>query len=178
MPMNKLRTVLKKVNNKGFTMLELIITVAIVSIFFTAIAYVIPEALEYYLVVEKTSTALELADIIENGLEMEMGGAASLAFDESYGVTYINGEEIRTFPANKDLSNIDMQVDVDNRTVIVSGKPYVWRSVYDDELYGDYSAKIVLDQDVDTGDMRIELTIFDGDGDQLCTSRKPVIMYN
>ena len=71
-----------------------------------------------------------------------------------------------------------IQVYVDNRTVIVSGKPYVWRSVYDDELYGDYSAKIVLDQDVDTGDMRIELTIFDGDGDQLCTSRKPVIMYN
>ena len=173
-----IKRVRKKLNNKGFTMMEIIITVAIVSIFFLSISIVVPQSLDYYILMEKTSTAIELTDIIENGLGMELAGAASIAFDDSVGITYINGEEIRKFPANKDLSKLNMKVSVDDKKLEVTGRPYIWRSVYDDELYGQYTAKILLTQDDNTGNINIKVTIFDENNDSVCTTTKPVIMYN
>lgn len=172
------RIIKKKHNNKGFTMLEVIITVGIVSIFFLSISVVLPQSLEYYILMEKTSTALELTDIIENGIGMELAGASSIAFDESVGITYINGNEIRKFPANKDLSGLNMQVSPDVKSLKVTGRPYIWRSVYDDEMYGKYTASIILNQNIDTGKMNVTVTIFDEDNKSLCTTTKPIIMYN
>ena len=71
-----------------------------------------------------------------------------------------------------------MQVSVDNKKLEVTGRPYIWRSVYDDELYGQYTAKILLTQDDNTGNINVKVTIFDENNESICTTTKPVIMYN
>lgn len=63
----------KKQFNTGMTMLETVIAVALVSIFFTVVAVVLPATLEQYVMMRRTSEALTISSVLHSGIEMEIG---------------------------------------------------------------------------------------------------------
>ena len=103
--------------NQGFTMLEMIVTVALVSIFFGAIAVAIPKNLQTYLMEKRLAKGLEMSTIIENGLAQEFGAASGISIVTTEEGTYLsyvknvkNGDAMTTlqccFPANYTADNV------------------------------------------------------------------------
>ena len=89
----------------GMTLLEVILTTALVSVFFTVVAAVMPAMLEQYIIMKKTAEAVEIAGVIEKGLASEMAYASEITpmcvvTDPIYGVRFEpskTGEEFEEY---------------------------------------------------------------------------------
>lgn len=123
----------KRQFNTGMTMLETIVAVALVSVFFTVVATVLPATLEQYVLMRKTSDALTIASVVHNGIESEIStsyhpkfysleafenGGATLPSKvypsgnadmdiSDYGLRYTSKNHYHYFPENSGTSNND-----------------------------------------------------------------------
>lgn len=189
-------------NNKGFTMLELVITVALVSIFFGVVVAIVPSTINEYIAMRKLASAMELTNLIENGIATELSSATSICFDEEKDViTYIKNKEQRRFPSNEDktlllegfttLNEIGRNVSEypdgmggKVSTIEVGGKTtdgghvYVFNSICDDGIYSDFGAKITIIYVSATNSYEMLVCVYDENDEIICSSQKPIIMYN
>lgn len=118
----------KRMANKGFTMMEMIVTVALVSVFFGALALAIPQNMETYILEKRLLKGVEMSTIIENAIAHEFGVASNIVIvggtldagfhestDGSVYLSYVTNtldkdgnriSEQRWFPANYDSSDV------------------------------------------------------------------------
>ncbi len=167
-------------NNDGFTMLEMIITVALVTLFFSAVAVVVPAILNNYVTMNKTNKALEMTTVIENGLSAEWAKAYQITMpDDSTKdprLSYQIGQYKRYFPVEKDQADTSITADSVNHTISVKGKPIIYGAVFDESFYKwGWTAEVVLKQD-DT-DYSVKVTIYDEFNEIITVSEKPLIIY-
>lgn len=111
-------------------MMELIITVALVSVFFGAVALTLPKTLETYIMEKRISRGVEMTEIIENGIAMELGAASSVSIvtAEEDGASYtylsyvsnvVSGNGVRIseqhwFPANYKDSDVNITYSMES----------------------------------------------------------------
>ena len=187
-----------KNNNKGFTMLEIVITMALVTIFFGVVVVVVPSGLSQYISMMKLSDGIELTNVIENGIAGEFAVASSIYFDEENDViTYIKDHEQRSFPSNDDdyvaiddndvtklnevsrecTSYTDANSNIINQ-ITAGGRPYVFNTICDDGVYDGYYSKIKITYNQKHCTYEIEVEVYDENYDIICSSKKPIITYN
>lgn len=176
---------IKKNNNLGTTMIELIITVAIVAVFFGAVVVAVPRCLEQYIMMKESSEALELTSIIENGLSTELGGAGKIHIDADRGLTYIKNKQIKYFPMAKGVtedSNYEYELSIDTsgeeKVVKVTGKPKFYGALYDAGIYGNMTVEIILKYATAASCINTKITVFNAEGKSIAVTEKPIILYN
>ncbi|MGN0347883.1 MAG: Tfp pilus assembly protein FimT/FimU [Lachnospiraceae bacterium] len=165
--------------NQGFTMLEMIVTVALVSIFFGAIAVAIPKNLQTYLMEKRLAKGLEMSTIIENGLAQEFGAASGISIVTTEDGTYLsyvknvkNGDAMTTrqcwFPANYTEDDVtvsysDEAVHSNTSSSLESqpGQPIVFTSkaIYLTAEGKPQIFQTILDEDF-YDDMEAEITVY------------------
>lgn len=74
--------------SKGFTMLEMILTVALVAIFFTVVAMVLPSLIRSYNSIVSVNYANQIADNIITAVEEQLTYASDVTVDSSGKISY------------------------------------------------------------------------------------------
>lgn len=170
---------IRQKGNAGFTMLEMIITVALVSLFFSAMAVVIPTILNNYVTMNKTNKAVEMTTVIENGMAAEWAKAYAITLPntpEEPRLSYQVGNYKRYFPVEKDQEGTTITTDFTNNTITVKGKPIIFGAVYDESFYKwGWTAEVILKKD--GNDYSVKVTIFDEYNEVITVSEKPIIIY-
>lgn len=178
---------MSSLNNKGLTMLELIMTVAVITVFFTTISITLPRVMEQYILMKNTSEALEITSILENGMATELGGAANFRFEEKYnGLGYEKNLQVRYFPLNAQKSEEDPDYGCTTTLVntgsehflTITGRPKIYGTLYDGGFYGNMTVKIELKYKDGAENMNVKITVFDAEGKSICVSEKPIVLYN
>lgn len=111
-------------------MMELIITVALVSVFFGAVALTLPKTLETYIMEKRIARGVEMTQIIENGIASELSAASSISIATmdvegtsytylSYVSNVVSGNGVRIseqhwFPVNYKDSDVTITYSTDN----------------------------------------------------------------
>lgn len=183
--MKKVSYKIKKLNNVGTTMMELIITVAIVTVFFGAVAIAVPNCLEQYVMMKNTSEAMEITSIIENGLSTELGGAGRISFTADKGLTYARNGQIRNFPILEDKagdSSKTSTIKVENKDGVsimtVTGKPKIYGTLYDTAFYGNMTVEIIVTYKKGADCMNSKITVYNSEGESIAITEKPIVLYN
>lgn len=171
---------IRQKGNAGFTMLEMIITVALVSLFFSAMAVVIPTILNNYVTMNKTNKALEMTTVIENGIAAEWAKAYAITFPvdttKEPRLSYQVGNYKRYFPVEKDQDGTSTTTKYTDNTITVKGKPIIFGAVYDESFYKwGWTAEVILKKD--GNDYSVKVTIFDENDEIITVSEKPIIIY-
>ena len=160
-------------------MLELIMTVAVVTVFFGAVVVALPRCMEEYITMKKTSDALEITSVLENGLATELCGSSRVVFGgEREALNYVRNQELRYFPINYDEGSEVTITSGDAYVMTVVGKPKIYGTLYDTNFYDDMSVEVVLTYVTDASSMNVKITVYDSDGLSLAVSEKPIILYN
>lgn len=187
-------------------MLETIVTVALVSVFFGALAVVIPKNLQAYVAQRRLTRAVEMTQIIENGLALEFGAASNILVvdDDESGIDYISYQVIAMdedgnsvtnqhwFPANYKSGQVSTNADVSGtaknvnsqgeeftlgaKSLEADGKPQIFNFVIDDEFYKDMNADITVYYNEAKSLMSVKVRIYDDE--DICVTEKAIVMYN
>lgn len=182
---NKQKQLNNRLNNKGTTMIELIITVAIVAVFFGAVAVAVPKCLEQYIMMKETSEALEITSILENGLAAELGSAGRISFNEETGISYVKNGQNRYFPIKKGVTedtnydyDIKLKIDGSERILRITGQPKSYGTLYDIGFYGNMTVEMTLDYVPGNDCINLQVVVFNSEGKSIATTNKPIILYN
>lgn len=167
-------------------MLELIITVAMVAVFFGAVTLAVPRCLEQYIMMKETSEAMEISSILENGLASELGGAGRINVDESKGICYVRDNLIKYFPIDAesaktdDSYNCDMTVTKNgmDSEIVIKGQPKIYGTLYDTKFYGGMSVEMVLNYRTGADCINLKISVLSSEGKVIAVTTKPIVLYN
>ncbi|MCQ2521114.1 MAG: hypothetical protein MJ105_01930 [Lachnospiraceae bacterium] len=162
-------------------MLEMIVTVAMVSIFFTVMAMTVPTIMNNYVEMKRMNKALEMATIIENGLSAEFAKSWNHQFSDDVNdrrLKYNSGEYMRTFPVELDteLTYKSMSIPEATQYLSVKGQPLIYDTVLDKGFYDGFSAQITIYKD-NQGAFFANVQIFDENDVRVTVSEKPLTIY-
>ncbi|MCR4651112.1 MAG: type II secretion system GspH family protein [Lachnospiraceae bacterium] len=162
-------------NNKGFTLIEMIITLGLVGILLSAVAVLFPQWLDQYLYIRQLGTATGIMDVVGQGVQSELEYSTDRMI-EATGLSYIVEDRIGKIPANTD----DCTVTVTSDTVVINGQPAIFGSVVDPDFYHDMSVTITLVLDGTGSDEHINalIEVFNSEGKIMCSENKPMILYS
>lgn len=164
-------------NNSGFTLIEMIITTAILGILLSAVAVTFPQWLNQYLFIQNESRAVEIMDIVAAGVGEELRFSKDRTIDDVNGLTYACGKRICTIPLNQEECTITYEDD----ELIITGQPKIYGSIFDTGIYNDlYVTLTMKEETVAPGNvlMRTKIEIFSEGGQPLCSETKTTHYYN
>lgn len=159
-------------NQKGFTLVEMIIAVAMISVFFTVVVAVMTRTLNTYLSIRQTTNAMKTADVLGSGMVKELEFAQDIEF-KAEGMSY---------SVNKGSSRIPLNAapvtSYTANSVVIEGKPEIFGVVFDSGFYEENSVRLQItrpEQRILSIDIQI---IQDGSNEVLYTTKRTVYLYN
>lgn len=178
----------KKTNNKGFTLLEVVITVAIISILFGGIATVFPQWLNQYIMLRQTARATEIMDVVATAVRDELIYSTDREWTEE-GLKYIRDTRMSTIPVNTtDCTVTYLPGEADNNGVItIVGRPQIFGTIFDENFYKDMTVRLVLEEktrvrgtDGSMGKkfLQAQIEVFSAEGQRLASVTETVSYYN
>ncbi len=160
-------------NHKGFTLVEMIIAVAMISVFFTVVVAVMSRTLNTYVTMKEMTDAIKIADILGNGTVKELEFAQKISFGAD-GMEYSVNKGKSVLP----LNNTAPVTAYTDASVVVEGKPEIFGVVYDPEMYDNNSVKMQITQ-LSTRVLAVDIEVYsDNSGDLLYKTRRTVYLYN
>lgn len=178
MKTGKSLTHIKKIDDSGFTLMELIITVAILSVLMTGVVTTFPQWLRQYTMLKETSRATEIMDILASGINQEMKFSTSRTWG-SEGISYVNAEKLSTsLPIATDGCTITYESD----KLIIDGRPKIYGSVFDTGIYDEMTVRLILSETERTRDnarvLQTLIEVYSDSGALLATETKSTMYYN
>lgn len=166
-----------KMGNKGFTLLEMVLTVGIISIFIGGVAAVLPQWLSQYIMLKQTAAATEIMDVVSSGIEEEMSFSRNRIWG-AQGVSYVTGDRVCTLP----LKDSPVEMTYADGRLVISGKPKIYGAVFDTAFYKDMTVKLTMWEAKRTRDqatiLMMQIEVFSAKGQLLCSETKPTVYYN
>lgn len=160
-------------NNKGFTLVEMIIAVALISVFFTVVVAVMTRTLNSYVTMKQTTEAIKMADVIGSGMVKELEFADGIDFTAD-GMKYTVNRGSSVLPMNG-TATVSAYTD---DSIIIEGKPEIFGVVFDPALYQHNSAKLQISK-VAEQVLYVEMDIIDDNsGDLIYKTNRTVHLYN
>lgn len=164
-------------NNKGFTLLEMVVTVGILGILMSAIAIIFPNWLRQYTMLKETAAATEIMDVVASGIQDELSVSQEREWSED-GLYYINGDRIGNLP----LEDSPCSIAYTDKKLVIEGQPGIYGAVFDTGFYKDMSVKITLEEEKRSRDDAIFLLstieVYSSDGTMLGSETKSTYYYN
>lgn len=164
-------------NNKGFTLLEMVITVAIIGILIGSVAVIFPQWLEQYSLLKQTAAATEVMDVVASGIQDELSLSKERNW-ESDGLTYERGDRISTLP----IDNEDCSVSYGGGNLVISGQPKIYGAVFDTAFYKDMTVNITLQEEKRSRDdlpvLVTTIEVYSAQGTLLAGETKTTFYYN
>lgn len=164
-------------DNKGFTLLEMICTVGIISILLAGVAAIFPQWLDQYMLLKQTAAATEIMDAVASGIQEEL----SFSKDRKWGpegLTYATGDKIATLP----LKDSACTVTYADSRLVISGQPRIYGTIFDAEFYQDMTVTLTLQEQKRERDgavvLLVRIEVYSSTGKLLCSETKPTIYYN
>ena len=167
----------KRWNNKGFTLLEMVIAVAIVSLLVGSVVVVFPQWLTQYVTLRQTAEATEKMDVIASGIQDELLFCKERTWDEK-GLHYVRDSRIGNIP----LNDAECTIAYEDGTLTILGKPLIFGAVFDSDFYDDMTAKLVLKEQTRSRDgapvLGVQIEIYSSQGQLLGSETISVLYYN
>lgn len=126
-------------NNKGFTLLEMIITIGIISILMGGIAFIFPQWLRQYTMLKETAAATEIMDVVASGISEELSMSQERNWTTA-GISYVNGDRISSLP----LETEDCTISYQDGVLKISGQPKIYGAIFDTTFYKDMSVTLTM----------------------------------
>lgn len=166
-----------KKNNKGFTLLEMVLTVALISILIGGVAVVFPQWLSQYILLKQTAAATEVMDVIASGIEDEMAFSRNRMWGPS-GVSYVTGDRVCTLP----LKNSQAETSYADGRLVINGRPRIYGAIFDTAFYKDMTVQLTMWESKRERDgmpiLMIQVEVYSDQGILLCSETKPTAYYN
>lgn len=160
-------------DHKGFTLVEMIIAVAMISIFFTVVVAVMSRTLNTYVTMKETTDAIKIADVVGNGTVKELEFAQKIEFGAD-GMEYSVNKGKTMLP----LNNTAPVTGYTDSSIIIEGKPEIFGTVFDPEVYDNNSVKLQITR-MNTRVLAVDIEVFsDNSGELLYKTRRTVYLYN
>lgn len=170
-------TMKKRLNNKGFTLLEMVIAVAIVSLLVGSVVVVFPQWLTQYVMLRQTAEATEIMDVIASGIQDELLFSKERTWDEQ-GLHYVRDSRIGTLP----LNDTECAITYEDGSLTILGKPQIFGAVFDSGFYGDMTAKLVMKEQTRSRDgapvLVAQIEVYSSQGQLLASEAVSVLYYN
>ncbi len=167
----------KRMNNKGFTLLEMVIAVAVISLLIGSIVVVFPQWLTQYVTLRQTAEAMEIMDVIASGIQDELLFSKERTWD-GQGLHYVRDTRIGHIP----LNDMECAVSYEGGSLTVEGKPQIFGVVFDSDFYGDMTAKLILGEQTRSRDgakvLVTQIEIYSSQGQLLGSETASVLYYN
>lgn len=164
-------------NNKGFTLLEMVVTVALLSIVIAGVVVIFPNWMNQYDMLKETAAATEIMDVVASGIQEELSLSQERQWDEN-GLSYVNGDRLGQLP----LEDSQSTTSYTNGTLVISGQPKIYGAVFDTEFYKDMTVTLTLQEKERKRDNSVFLLaiieVHAADGELLCSERKTIFYYN
>ncbi len=164
-------------DNRGFTLLEMVIAIAIISILMSAIVFIFPQWLRQYEQLKKTAKAVEIMDSIASAVQEEMKFSQDRSFGRQ-GLKYLVGERISAIPL--DDAHCSVAYDESSHRVRIEGKPKIFGTIFDTAFYGDMTVLLVIWEQDKEGEslLMTQIEVYSSEGNLLCSVTRPVVYYN
>ncbi len=178
----------KKLNNKGFTLLEIVITVAIISILFGGVVTVFPQWMNQYLMLRQTAKATEVMDVVATAVRDEMVYSTDREWTEE-GLKYVRDVRMGTIPVDTADCSVSYAPDETGGSgvITIEGRPQIFGTIFDDDFYTDMTIKLVLEEkerargaDGSMGKkfLQAQIEVFSAEGQRLASVTEAVAYYN
>lgn len=166
-----------KMNNKGFTLLEMVVTFGIIGILLGGVAIIFPQWLNQYTYLKQTAAATEVMDVVASGIWDEMSLSRERAWSGD-GISYLNGERISKLP----LDHTGCTCSLADDTLVISGQPKIYGAVFDTGFYKDMSVTITMQEEKRSRDDKpvlvMNIEVYSSQGALLASETKTVFYYN
>ncbi len=166
-----------KMGNKGFTLLEMVLTVGIISILIGGVAAVLPQWLSQYIMLKQTAAATEVMDVVASGIEEEMSFSRNRIWGNQ-GISYVTGDRVCALP----LKESPAEVTYADGRLVISGRPKIYGAVFDAAFYKDMTVKLTIWETKRARDgtvvLMTQIEVFSAKGQLLCSETKPTVYYN
>ena len=166
-----------KMDNKGFTLLEMVLTVGIISILIGGVVTVVPQWLSQYIMLKQTAAATEVMDVVASGIEEEMSFSRNRIWG-TQGVSYVTGERVCMLP----LKDSPVEMTYADGRLVIRGKPKIYGAVFDTAFYKDMTVQLTMWETKRTRDgisiLMTQIEVFSAKGQLLCSETKPTVYYN
>lgn len=160
-------------NQKGFTLVEMIIAVALISVFFTVVVTVMTRTLNSYVTMKQTTEAIKMADVIGSGMVKELEFAQNIEFTAE-GMNYTVKKGSSVLPMNGTATVASYTSD----SIVIEGKPEIFGVVFDPGLYANNSVRLRITKAA-TQVLAVEMEIIDDSSNELVYKTKRTIhLYN
>ena len=164
-------------NNKGFTLLEMVITFGIIGILIGGVAIIFPQWLNQYTYLKQTAAATEVMDVVASGIQDEMSLSRERTWSAE-GLTYVNGERISKLP----LDNTACTSSYSDGKLIISGQPKIYGAIFDTAFYKDMSVTLTMQEEKRSRDDALVLVttieVYSPQGALLASETKTTFYYN
>lgn len=165
---------MKKVmkDQKGFTLIEMIIALAMVTILFTVILAVLTRTITAYAKMKESVEAMKIADVMGSGMVKELEFAKEITFESDCMTYSVDGGGTRL-----PLDNTSA-VTTTSDSISILGKPKIYGVVFDPGFYKADSVNIDITR-ANENTLLIQIKIIsDASGDTLYTGKQTVHLYN
>ena len=164
-------------NNKGFTLLEMVVTLGIIGILLGSVAVIFPQWLNQYTFLKETAAATEVMDVVASGIQDEMALCSERTWSGE-GITYVNGERISKLP----LDNAGCSSSYNGTELVITGQPKVYGAIFDTGFYKDMTVTITMKEEKRGRDEKPVLVttieVFSKQGTLLAGETKTTFYYN
>lgn len=164
----------KNLANKGFTLIEMVIAVAIVSMLFGSIVVIFPQWLSQYVMLRDTAEATEVMDVVAAGIKDELQFSKDRLWNDE-GIYYVRGNRSVQIPLNPS----DCNITYDNQVMTIEGRPEIFGSIFDESFYSGNIIKLTLQNNGEESKyMNANIEIYSEQGELLASEIKTVVFYN
>lgn len=164
-------------NNKGFTLLEMVITVAIIGILISGVAIIFPRWLNQYTLLKQTAEAMEVMDVVASGIQDELSMSRERTWSAE-GLGYVNGDRIGRLPLEKEKCTVIYT----GGPLVISGQPKIYGAIFDTEFYKDMTVRLTLQEQKRSRDgivfLEAVIEVYSTEGVLLCSETKNTFYYN
>lgn len=163
--------------NKGFTLLEMVLTIGIISILLAGVAVIFPQWVDQYILLKQTAAATEIMDAVASGIQQELAFSQDREWSDQ-GLTYVTADKVSILP----LKGSQCTITYAENQLVISGQPRIYGTVFDQSFYKDMTVTLTMQEEKRSRDgamiLMTQIQVYSASGKLLCSETKPTMYYN